>query len=157
MHTFAPEAEYSCHYFYSFISDSRVTKRVRLASRLLALFSLRTQRWSSFSKASEGYDMRKLTAIASDSARVQMSRFLERKIAEDQQELAYPARLLASFCHECSVKSSQTLLHEYASRLKALRGRGMRARARRVLIVARLPAFSVYAVPATVAAAIAGL
>ena len=86
IHTFAPETARSCFYFYSFIDGFRgagaATNTVmaepavlREDANLIEQQQLRL----------EGYDMERLTAIPSDVARVHMGRYLQRKIAEEQQ------------------------------------------------------------------------
>jgi phenylpropionate dioxygenase-like ring-hydroxylating dioxygenase large terminal subunit len=92
IHTFAPETERTCFYFYSFIDGFRgagaITNTVmaepavlREDTNLIEQQQLRL----------EGYDMGRLTAIPSDVARVHMERFLKRKIAEEQEEHRVPA------------------------------------------------------------------
>jgi vanillate O-demethylase monooxygenase subunit len=85
IHTFAPESERSCFYFFSYIDDFAGTPKgeTRTTSRVLdedvAMVEQQQLRLN-------GYDMQRLTAIASDTARVQMSRFLERQIFDEQKE-----------------------------------------------------------------------
>jgi phenylpropionate dioxygenase-like ring-hydroxylating dioxygenase large terminal subunit len=92
IHTFAPETERTCFYFYSFIDgfrgDGAATNTVmaepavlREDANLIEQQQLRL----------EGYDMGRLTAIPSDVARVHMGRFLERKIAEEHELSRVPA------------------------------------------------------------------
>jgi phenylpropionate dioxygenase-like ring-hydroxylating dioxygenase large terminal subunit len=92
IHTFAPETERTCFYFYSFLDGFRgagaATNTAMAEPAVLRedanLIERQQQRL-------EGYDMTKLTAIPSDVARVHMGRFLERKIAEEQEEHNVPA------------------------------------------------------------------
>ncbi len=92
IHTFAPETERTCFYFYSFIDGFRgagaTTNTVmaepavlREDATLLEQQQLRL----------EGYDMERMVAIPSDVARIHMGRFLARKIAEEQEERKVPA------------------------------------------------------------------
>jgi phenylpropionate dioxygenase-like ring-hydroxylating dioxygenase large terminal subunit len=87
IHTFAPETERSCFYFYSFLDGFRGDRDksntalnepmvLREDANMIEQQQLRL----------EGYDMEQLTAIPSDVARVQMTRFLTRKIAEEQED-----------------------------------------------------------------------
>ncbi len=87
IHTFAPETQRTCFYFYSFIDGYRGAGAasntamaepavLREDANLIEQQQLRL----------DGYDMEKLTAIPSDVARVHMGRFLTRKIAEEQDE-----------------------------------------------------------------------
>jgi len=93
IHTFAPETERTCFYFYSFIDGfhgaGAATNTVmaepavlREDANLVEQQQLRL----------EGYDMERLTAIPSDVARVHMGRFLRRKIAEEQEASKAPAK-----------------------------------------------------------------
>jgi phenylpropionate dioxygenase-like ring-hydroxylating dioxygenase large terminal subunit len=92
IHAFAPETERSCFYFYSFIdgfrgdgakADTVLGEPVvfREDANMIEQQQLRL----------EGYDLEKLTAIPSDVARVQMTRFLKRAIAEEREDRKVPA------------------------------------------------------------------
>jgi phenylpropionate dioxygenase-like ring-hydroxylating dioxygenase large terminal subunit len=92
IHTFAPETERTCFYFYSFIDGFRgagATTNTAMAEPAVlredAILIEQQQR------RLEGYDMNRLTAIPSDVARVHMIRFLARKIAAEQDESKVPA------------------------------------------------------------------
>jgi phenylpropionate dioxygenase-like ring-hydroxylating dioxygenase large terminal subunit len=92
IHTFAPETERTCFYFYSFIDGFRgagaATNTVMAEP---AVLREDTDLIEQQQLRLEGYDMERLTAIPSDVARVHMGRFLERKIAEEQEERKVPA------------------------------------------------------------------
>jgi vanillate O-demethylase monooxygenase subunit len=91
IHTFAPETEQSCFYFFSFVNDfiGAAGEPTQSSSAVLAEDAAMVEQQQ---LRLNGYDLQRLTAIASDSARVQMSRFLERKILEEQNDLLAVSR-----------------------------------------------------------------
>jgi phenylpropionate dioxygenase-like ring-hydroxylating dioxygenase large terminal subunit len=86
IHSFAPETERTCFYFYSFIDGYRGPgAESNTAMALPAVLREDVDFIEQQQLRLEGYDMERLTAIPSDVARIHMGRFLERKIAEEQE------------------------------------------------------------------------
>jgi len=85
IHSFAPETERTCFYFYSFIDGFQgPSAQTNSAMDVAAIFREDAKVIEQQQLRLEGYDMERLTAIPSDVARIHMGRFLERKIAEEQ-------------------------------------------------------------------------
>lgn len=84
--TYTPETEHTCFHFYSFISahDSGNRPPSTSAPEVLAVLAEDVRMIEQQQLRLEGYDMNRLTAIPSDTARIAMTRFLSRKIAEEQ-------------------------------------------------------------------------
>jgi phenylpropionate dioxygenase-like ring-hydroxylating dioxygenase large terminal subunit len=92
IHTFAPETERTCFYFYSFIDGYRGPGAV--ANTVMAEPAVLREDANLIEQQQlrvEGYDMESMVAIPSDVARIHMGRFLSRKIAEEQEERKVPA------------------------------------------------------------------
>jgi phenylpropionate dioxygenase-like ring-hydroxylating dioxygenase large terminal subunit len=86
IHSFAPETERSCFYFYSILDGFRGGgDTVDVVKGEPVVFREDANMIEQQQLRLEGYDMERLTAIPSDIARVQMTRFLKRKIAEEQE------------------------------------------------------------------------
>jgi vanillate O-demethylase monooxygenase subunit len=90
LHTITPETERSCHYFFNsadgtpaFSPNGKPKNIPRTSKEIFRedCFMLENQQ-----KRIEGYDIDKLLDIPSDVARVQMIRFLNRKIQEEQEQ-----------------------------------------------------------------------
>jgi phenylpropionate dioxygenase-like ring-hydroxylating dioxygenase large terminal subunit len=91
IHTFAPETDQTCFYFFSFMNDfiGAAGEPTLSSSVVLAEDAVVVEHQQ---QRLNGYDLHRLTAIASDGARVQMSRFLERKILEEQNDILAATR-----------------------------------------------------------------
>jgi vanillate O-demethylase monooxygenase subunit len=89
IHAFAPETAASCWYFFSFLSDYTGREGQELGAS--AIFkedaAMVEQQQARLSRT----DPERLININSDGARVQMTRFLRRKIAEEQPRVSEPA------------------------------------------------------------------
>ncbi|HUK60520.1 MAG TPA: aromatic ring-hydroxylating dioxygenase subunit alpha [Stellaceae bacterium] len=87
IHTFLPETERSCFYFWSFVDGFRGPgSEADRTLEVAAIFREDAKLIEQQQLRLEGYDLERLTAIPSDVARVHMGRFLARRIAEERDE-----------------------------------------------------------------------
>lgn len=91
IHTFAPETKRSCRYFFSLLSGYEGDRgKTTIGAPVVLTEDVRMVEQQQLRL--DGYDMQRLTAIPSDVARVEMIRYLTRKIAEEDSDALHGQR-----------------------------------------------------------------
>jgi vanillate O-demethylase monooxygenase subunit len=95
LHTFTPETETSCFYFFSFVDGYRGGDKAESNMGAPTVLQEDARMIEQQQLRLNGYDRETLLDIPSDVARVQMTRLLNRKIAEEQAQVKSQANAAA--------------------------------------------------------------